>query len=269
MTPLLLAILAHAASELVFQTEKMAREKKRMELQSFARHGAAVFLCTYTALHFYGLKSALCLSLLISISHILIDLLNNKTDKGGKPSWAAVYKLFAGQCAHLLLIIVLVGISNLSIDLTIAGFYSAAFPAINIPVFVKNYLIAVFYSDKLLLIIIAFLYVVFGGAVLTRMVIDVIFPKTADNTVILGPMPNQVGKYIGILERSIIFVFILYGSLTAVAFVLTAKSIARFNELKDRDFAEYYIIGTLVSSFIAILGGLLVKELLPIFFRPF
>jgi hypothetical protein len=47
-----------------------------------------------------------------------------------------------------------------------------------------------------------------------------------------------------------------------VAIVLTAKSIARFKEFDNKDFAEYYLIGTLTSTLIAILGGLFVQVFL-------
>ena len=44
--------------------------------------------------------------------------------------------------------------------------------------------------------------------------------------------------------------------------MLTAKSIARYKELENRDFAEYYLVGTLLSALLAILGGLLLKSAL-------
>ena len=35
--------------------------------------------------------------------------------------------------------------------------------------------------------------------------------------------------------------------------MLTAKSLARFRQLEDKEFAEKYLIGTLLSTFIAII----------------
>ena len=40
------------------------------------------------------------------------------------------------------------------------------------------------------------------------------------------------------------------------------KSIARFNELKDRKMAEYYLIGTLVSITFALLVGIIARAIL-------
>ena len=73
------------------------------------------------------------------------------------------------------------------------------------------------------------------------------------------------GKYIGYLERLLIFVFMLSGQFAGVGFLITAKSILRFGELKDsenRKQAEYIIIGTFASFLYAILVSLLVCWLL-------
>ena len=41
-----------------------------------------------------------------------------------------------------------------------------------------------------------------------------------------------------------------------ITVIFAAKSIARFNELKDRKMAEYYLIGTLLSITFALLAGI-------------
>jgi len=67
---------------------------------------------------------------------------------------------------------------------------------------------------------------------------------------------DSKGKYIGILERIIILILTIYSSFTSIAFVLTAKSIVRSKKIEEEpDFAEEYLIGTLGSILIAILGG--------------
>jgi hypothetical protein len=66
----------------------------------------------------------------------------------------------------------------------------------------------------------------------------------------------RVGATIGILERILIVVFVLTGSEAAIGFVVAAKTLARFRLLDDRDFAEYYLLGTLGSVAVAIITGL-------------
>lgn len=58
------------------------------------------------------------------------------------------------------------------------------------------------------------------------------------------------GHYIGCLERGLVFIFVVAGQTLSVAFLITAKSLLRFGEIKDpshRKVAEYIIIGTFAS----------------------
>lgn len=71
-------------------------------------------------------------------------------------------------------------------------------------------------------------------------------------------LPNA-GKYIGILERLFVLVFIILGRWEAIGLLITAKSVFRFNDLKEsnnRKLTEYILIGTLLSFGIAILTGI-------------
>ena len=51
--------------------------------------------------------------------------------------------------------------------------------------------------------------------------------------------------------REIILLLGLMGQYGAVGFVLTAKSLARYKQLEKKAFAEKYLVGTLLSAFIA------------------
>ena len=78
-----------------------------------------------------------------------------------------------------------------------------------------------------------------------------------------GPAPlppsARVGATIGVLERILIVVFVLTGSEAAIGFVVAAKTLARFRLLDDRDFAEYYLLGTLASVAVAIITALIAR----------
>jgi hypothetical protein len=78
-------------------------------------------------------------------------------------------------------------------------------------------------------------------------------PKPADG----HASPARIGATIGILERLLIVTFVLTGSTAAIGFVVAAKTLARFKQLDDRDFAEYYLLGTLASVAVALGSGLL------------
>tara|TARA_R100001369_G_scaffold75491_1_gene104398 strand:- start:3069 stop:3770 length:702 start_codon:yes stop_codon:yes gene_type:complete len=72
-------------------------------------------------------------------------------------------------------------------------------------------------------------------------------------------LPNA-GKYIGIIERLFVLIFIILGRWEAIGLLITAKSVFRFNDLKEsnsRKLTEYILIGTLLSFGLAILTGLI------------
>lgn len=70
------------------------------------------------------------------------------------------------------------------------------------------------------------------------------------------------GRVIGLLERVLIYAFVLTGQFGAIGFTLAAKGFTRFKELENRGFAEYVLIGTLLSSGVAMAIGAWIKTLL-------
>ena len=79
------------------------------------------------------------------------------------------------------------------------------------------------------------------------------------------PVPSHkqdqnMGLIIGMLERVLVVVFILVGQYSSIAFVIAAKSIARFKQLEDQAFAEKYLIGTLSSVALAMLTTALLSN---------
>lgn len=71
---------------------------------------------------------------------------------------------------------------------------------------------------------------------------------------------NNTGRMIGMIERTIMLVFLAIGQYSSVGLVLTAKSIARYDRIaKDKDFAEYYLLGTLLSTIVVVLSSFVVK----------
>ena len=73
----------------------------------------------------------------------------------------------------------------------------------------------------------------------------------------------KAGAYIGLLERVIVIALVLLNAPTAIGFVLTAKSVARFKQLEDQSFAERYLVGTLLSVGIALVAILFIPRIYP------
>lgn len=70
------------------------------------------------------------------------------------------------------------------------------------------------------------------------------------------------GRVIGYLERSLVFLLLVSGNFGAIGILLAAKTFARFRQLDDRDFAEYVLIGTLLSIGSAAVLGLIIIQFL-------
>lgn len=70
------------------------------------------------------------------------------------------------------------------------------------------------------------------------------------------------GRIIGVLERVLLYGFVLQSQYGAIGFILAAKAFTRFKALDDRPFAEYVLIGTLLSACLALATGGVVRWLL-------
>ncbi|WP_370228925.1 hypothetical protein [Cognatishimia sp.] len=86
------------------------------------------------------------------------------------------------------------------------------------------------------------------------------------------------GQMIGLLERGLIYILVLSGNPIGIGFLVTAKSVLRFeatrngDEITNRRRSEYVIIGTLASFGWAILVTLAIHvillQLAPLGFLP-
>lgn len=106
------------------------------------------------------------------------------------------------------------------------------------------------YSElRVLVYLCAYLFAVGGGHLVVRLILRR-YTLQEDGGL------KGAGAMIGILERVFTLTLVLLGQYMALGLILTAKSIARFEELKNRQFAEYYLIGTLSSMLVAIFIGI-------------
>ncbi len=73
----------------------------------------------------------------------------------------------------------------------------------------------------------------------------------------------NAGRVIGIVERYLMFGVIFFSdNYEALAFILAAKGFARFKQMEQRAYAEYVLIGTLLSTLSAIAVAELVRHVL-------
>lgn len=256
MTFLWLAVLAHIVTDFLLQTDNQARMKAELKPEAYLKHGLTLLLCTLAATHFYGLGVALAFSASAGGVHLLIDYLKNVLTRTVENPGLDTAGFVLDQAAHFYTLYLLWALFSRAFTMepcpSVLGLYSVLFPTLD-PA--SCLMVSGGFINDLVLSAVIIVYVLFGGAVFIRMQLDCFNVKKD-----AASAPN-IGKCIGLLERAIILVLVMRGEMTAVGFVLAAKSIARFKQLDDRTFAEYYLVGTLISTLMAIAGGLALKAL--------
>jgi len=112
----------------------------------------------------------------------------------------------------------------------------------------------------------AYLFTIQEGTWLIRLTIQRIQaqPKQAGGAGRTDQREYDRGRLIGILERTLVYLFVVAGQYGAIAIIIGLKSLARFRDLEDRSFAEYFLIGSLLSIAVAILPALLILRLYPV-----
>jgi hypothetical protein len=112
----------------------------------------------------------------------------------------------------------------------------------------------------------AYWYVVAGGVGIVQLVLAhvPVRERTGTDGEGIGVPQGELarGRIIGILERALALTLVLLGQYGALGLVVAAKAIARFRGLEDRDFAEYFLIGTLASLLHAVIVGVGLQLLL-------
>lgn len=76
------------------------------------------------------------------------------------------------------------------------------------------------------------------------------------------PGMENAGRFIGWLERALLYGLVLAGAPDAAALVIAGKSIARFPSFEEEHFAEYYLIGSLLSLALAVGTALAVRAII-------
>lgn len=108
-----------------------------------------------------------------------------------------------------------------------------------------------------------YLYVCGRGIVVIRSVLELSsLQMRRDEDRTAGAIEIARGRAIGSLERALAFTLVLLGQDAAIGWIIAAKAIARFKALEEREFAEYFLIGTLASFLLAVLAGVGLRILL-------
>jgi hypothetical protein len=117
-------------------------------------------------------------------------------------------------------------------------------------------------DQNLLKIAMAALFLTSPASIFIKILLSSWTPVPETQTSLQTDSLSSAGKYIGILERLLVFTFIIVNHWEGVGFMVAAKSVFRFSDLaqaKQRKLTEYVLIGTLLSFGMAVLTGILIK----------
>jgi len=236
-------ISVHLLADFLFQTSAYS-EKKRKKLKPLLLHCFIYFIVfEIVLLPILQFKKAILVGMIISISHLLINFIKNKLEKSFPQRRLQLLFFSFNQVIHFTILIGMYYIFNL--ENSVSNLY------------VK---LQAYENFKIIILYISVFSIIFEPAsVLIRKLFISISPKTYPKAY---SEELKAGNIIGKLERTIIAILLLNNQFGLIGFVLTAKSIARFKQMEDKNFAEKYLIGTLTSFLIVLTTVLILKGLL-------
>ena len=242
---LFLAIyLAHLLTDFVFQTSRIVSNKHRGKWRGYLIHGATHYVAVLVLVTLADPPRLLALSfqllaVSLSVVHLLVDWAKVSFITSHRMSDNAV-AFVLDQAIHLVTVI--------------GAVFLLIHPSIDTLVSWLNRIRL--HQESILLVSVVYVFVIFGGGYFIRALIGPLWKEEVGQTTKEHEEVINAGLYIGWLERFLVLTALFLQSPATVGFILAAKSIARYPELKSIRFAEYFLIGTLLSVAIAIGGAI-------------
>lgn len=225
-------ILAHLIGDFVLQPDAWVKDKEQKKLKSPFLYGHCFLHLALSFLFLWNLNYW-WIALIVGISHFIIDASKLIFQKpNNKRQW-----FFIDQALHIAVIIGLSLLISTNINWELI------------------------FNEKTLKYIVAAVFLTSPASIIIKILIGIWTPNPREIDAVQTDSLANAGKYIGILERLLVFVFIVVNHWEGVGFMIAAKSVFRFSDLaqaKQRKLTEYVLIGTLLSFGIAIIVGILV-----------
>ena len=243
MAKYLILIILHLLGDFYLQTTKVARCKNARKNSSCegckkCKEGAWInwnYLLIHSLLYIlpfgllYFIMAGIYVTIIIVVlfvTHALIDMTSCYLNKKRKKSVVFI----VDQVLH-------VGILCL-----ISGFVTF------------NYSINDCYLGILKVIFICLMLIMPCSILINKLFKD-IYPESDE----LGMF--DVGSVIGIMERLLTFIFAYFESFPVIAIIITVKTWARTNDLKETEFRNKYLLGTLTSLTLALIMFVVYKSM--------
>ena len=242
--------LAHLLTDFVFQTDRLASRKHRGEWGGYLAHGVTHYISVLAIVaiadpHRFLTLYFQLIALSLSIIHLVVDWAKLSLTKSRlMPDNALAFVL--DQIIHLAAVI--------------GAVLLLVHPSLET---VRFWLMRTcLLRERILLVLVIYVSVIFGGGYFIRVLIGPLWREEPGQETKEHEEVINAGLYIGWLERFLVLTALFLQSPATVGFILAAKSIARYPELKSVRFAEYFLIGTLFSVAIAITGAVVLLKVL-------
>ena len=275
-------VLAHLIADFYLQTDDMVIEKRKNISKHIAHHFimTGIVLSGFWMIQFdfeYVLKYLFFPLVLIVVSHLLVDFLKiklqNQLKMGNEENMKRLGFFVLDQFLHLGMIIF---VCKFCFNINIEGFFQGPVSLNFIDSVLFTCIIVILATTvsghmiKILLGTLPNQLLTFEGkytfkndrkeAEFVQMGKKGLIEEY--NYTIFSKHDLSRGKLIGYIERLLVLLLTFYSAYPAIGFIVAAKSIARFKQMDDRDWAEYFLLGTLTSMFFGITLGILLKVVL-------
>lgn len=265
---LALMLLSHVIADFVLQTDRIA-DGKRRNYKIMGSHACCYLLTNLVLLAPYlSLANNLWyLVIALALAHWFIDVKKVEYDQRHKHGLGS---FCLDQLAHISLIglsyPLLQDIQPTAAFSALAGFLSAHYPVLGL---LTKQDLCVY-----ILILSGYLFNFKGATVIIKLVLDRYLYLKAPQPFPVSLPPDSraavaesaaarlpagagknAGEAIGNLERLIIVTLVIQQNYAAIGLVFAAKTIARYKQLEEKNFAEYFLIGTFTSLIVALFTG--------------
>lgn len=230
-------ILAHLIGDFILQPSSWVAGKERKKTKS-------LYLYIHVLLHFALLMVALWnielwwMAASIAVSHGIIDAAKLHFQK----NYTKRFWFFLDQFLHVLVL-----------GAAVLYLFPDSLDALS------------YFGEQYLPLVAGIIFLTIPASVIIKMLISLWTPVVIEHSKVQTESLVNAGKYIGILERILVFIFIIVNHWEGVGFMIAAKSVFRFSDLaeaKQRKLTEYVLIGTLLSFGVAIVTGILVSTVM-------
>lgn len=274
----MICFIAHILGDFYLQTDKMATSKLTA-WKGLLFHGLIYFVPFLLAFVMFEYSTIMILILLlIGTSHLFVDTLKfvyykviDASDRD-KHVQTRAYLYLLDQGLHVIAIIVICYLFQ-SYEFNINNWVISLLQVLPVPIFeLLKWLLLLLLLNRPVNITIHQLFSFYKPKEKEKRKEDSVIMKIiaastgttkqfdeSEEEADKKDSDKRAGALIGFLERILIVIFLSVSQYAAIGFVLTAKSIVRYDRIaKDQEFSEYYLIGTLFSFIAALVSYYLI-----------